>query len=163
MADEYMRKLKRPELLRMLLDSVRENERLELELASTRSLLESRELSIADAGSLAEATLKLNGVFESAQAAADQYLVNVQQQYEGREEMVRQAQAKAEEQAAAVKAAAAVEPYICARTRRFFRAASSPCPWERAERVRAHRSIRAPTALLPPSPEADFPSKPLAA
>lgn len=36
-----------------------------------------REIIVAEAGSIAEAALKLNKVFESAQAAADQYLENV--------------------------------------------------------------------------------------
>ena len=36
-----------------------------------------RELQIASAGSIAEASLKLSGIFEAAQKAADQYLYNV--------------------------------------------------------------------------------------
>lgn len=37
----------------------------------------SREIELADAGSIAEAALKLNGIFEAAQKCADQYLANV--------------------------------------------------------------------------------------
>lgn len=37
----------------------------------------SREIELAEAGSIAEAALRLNGIFEAAQAAADQYLMNV--------------------------------------------------------------------------------------
>ena len=37
-----------------------------------------RTLKINEAGSIAEAAVKLNGVFEAAQAAADQYLESVQ-------------------------------------------------------------------------------------
>lgn len=36
-----------------------------------------REIELADAGSIAEASLRLNGIFEAAQRAADQYLHNV--------------------------------------------------------------------------------------
>ena len=37
----------------------------------------SREIELEEAGSIAEAALRLNGVFEAAQRAAEQYLVNV--------------------------------------------------------------------------------------
>jgi hypothetical protein len=37
----------------------------------------SREIELAEAGSIAEAALKLNGIFETAQKCADQYLTNV--------------------------------------------------------------------------------------
>ena len=37
----------------------------------------SREIELAEAGSIAEAALKLNGIFEAAQRAAEQYLMNV--------------------------------------------------------------------------------------
>lgn len=36
-----------------------------------------REIELADAGSIAEASLRLNGIFEAAQRAADQYLHNI--------------------------------------------------------------------------------------
>ncbi len=37
----------------------------------------SREIELEEAGSIAEAALRLNGIFEAAQEAADQYLMNV--------------------------------------------------------------------------------------
>ena len=36
-----------------------------------------REIELREAGSIAEAALRLNGVFETAQKAADQYLYNI--------------------------------------------------------------------------------------
>ena len=39
--------------------------------------LASKEIHIARAGAIAEAALMLNGVFDAAQKAADQYLENV--------------------------------------------------------------------------------------
>ena len=36
-----------------------------------------REIELREAGSIAEAALRLNGVFEAAQKAADQYLYNI--------------------------------------------------------------------------------------
>lgn len=39
--------------------------------------LENRQLTLGESGSIAEASLRLNGVFEAAQKAADQYLENI--------------------------------------------------------------------------------------
>jgi uncharacterized protein HemX len=55
-----------------------ENERLAAENRELKKRLEQREIAIAESGSLAEAALKLSGVFEAAQAAADLYLENIQ-------------------------------------------------------------------------------------
>ncbi len=77
MTDKELRKLKRGELLEMLLETVRENDRLKAEIEQLRERLESREIILKESGSIAEAALKLNGVFEAAQKAAEQYLENV--------------------------------------------------------------------------------------
>ena len=45
--------------------------------AEKQAWLESRRIELSKAGSIAEAALKLNGVFEAAQRAADQYLYNI--------------------------------------------------------------------------------------
>ena len=44
--------------------------------------LASRQIRLEQAGSIAEAALKLNGVFEAAQAACNQYLENIRLQGE---------------------------------------------------------------------------------
>lgn len=44
-----------------------------------------REIELLEAGSIAEASLKLNKVFEAAQKAADQYLYNLRQRCEKEE------------------------------------------------------------------------------
>lgn len=77
MTDQELRKLNRAELLELLLAERRENERLLTELKEVNKKLESREILIGKAGSIAEAALQLNGVFEAAEAAAVQYLENV--------------------------------------------------------------------------------------
>lgn len=77
MTDRELKKLSRAELLELLLRQSKENERLEAQLQQVRELLSSREIHIRTAGSIAEAALELNGVFEAAQRAADQYLENV--------------------------------------------------------------------------------------
>jgi len=77
MADRQLRKLRREELLQMLLEIEQENEQLAKENRRLREQLAQREIGIAEAGSLAEAALKLSGVFEAAQEAADLYVENV--------------------------------------------------------------------------------------
>lgn len=70
-------KLKRTELLEIMLAQSEEIDRLRAELAEKDQLLKDREIKIAESGSLAEASLKLTRVFEEAQKAADLYLYNV--------------------------------------------------------------------------------------
>lgn len=77
MTDKELRKLSRGELLEMLLDQSKEAESLRQQLDEAKAQLESRHIDLAKAGSIAEASLELNGVFAAAQAAADQYLENV--------------------------------------------------------------------------------------
>ena len=77
MTDKELKKLSRAELLELLLESNRENERLRKQLETAKGLLASRVIEIENAGSIAEAALALNGVFQAAQLAADQYLENV--------------------------------------------------------------------------------------
>ena len=77
MTDKELRKLTRTELLELLLIQSREIDRLNEELNQLRERIQQREIAIANSGSIAEAALVLNGVFEAAQAAADQYPENI--------------------------------------------------------------------------------------
>ena len=77
MTNKELKKLTRAELLEMLLIQSREKQKLEEELAEARKELSEKEIRIAESGSIAEAALKLSGVFEAAQRAADQYLENI--------------------------------------------------------------------------------------
>ena len=72
-----LRKLKRAELLELLLTETKRADKLELEIEKLRAELENKKLRIEESGSIAEAALKLSGIFEAAQQAADQYLENV--------------------------------------------------------------------------------------
>ena len=96
MADEELKRLKRNELLERLVQLSRENEELKAELVELRAKLADRTLDLLDTGSIAEASLKVNGVFEAAQAAANQYLDNIERLYKGRGELVHEAQSKAQ-------------------------------------------------------------------
>lgn len=77
MTDKTLRKMSRRELMEMLLEQSKEVERLRAELEQAKQKLRSRQILLREAGSIAEASLRLNEVFESAQKAADQYLLNV--------------------------------------------------------------------------------------
>lgn len=77
MTDKQLKKLSRRELLEMLIVQTRKVEALEKQLEEANRKLEDKLLLIENSGSLAEAVMKLNGVFEAAQNAAQQYLVNI--------------------------------------------------------------------------------------
>lgn len=79
MNDKKLRKIGKKELLEILLSQAKRIEELELELEDTKKKLESKKILIEESGSLAEASLKLNNIFEVAQQAADQYLLNVKE------------------------------------------------------------------------------------
>lgn len=77
MTEKELKKLSRVDLLEMLLEQSRENERLREELEQVKSQLAERRIKIEKAGSIAEAALVLNGVFQAAEEAAAQYLENI--------------------------------------------------------------------------------------
>lgn len=77
MTDQELRRLSRSELLEMLVEQMKENEELKLKLKRAQMKLRNRQIAINEAGSIAEAALKLNEVFEAADKAAKQYLDNV--------------------------------------------------------------------------------------
>lgn len=75
--EKQLRRLRRIDLMELLLSQAQEIESLQERVVELEDKLKRREIIVAEAGSIAEAALKLNKVFESAQAAADQYLENV--------------------------------------------------------------------------------------
>lgn len=77
MTDRQLRRMSRSELLEMLIQQMEENERLKEQLKIMQEELSERRIKIESAGSLAEAALMLNGVFQAADQAAKQYLENV--------------------------------------------------------------------------------------
>ena len=89
MTDRELKKLSRADLVELLLELTRENDRLRTELGQAKQQLESREISLEQAGSLADAALQLNNVFSSAQAACEQYSENIRLRSETQEEACR--------------------------------------------------------------------------
>ena len=83
MKEKDLRKLNRAELLELMLEQSREIERLRTELDETKKQLNNKRIKLSEAGSIAEAALKLTNVFEEAQKAADLYVENVRLNMKG--------------------------------------------------------------------------------
>ena len=94
MTDIELRKLKRPELLEMLLDVVKENEVLNHKVTELEEQLEDKRIMLNEAGTIAEASFRMNGVLEAAQAAAQQYLDNIKMLKERQELVCKQKEAE---------------------------------------------------------------------
>ena len=77
MSEQELKKLSRADLLTLLLEQTRENDQLRARLAQAQRELADRRITIENAGSIAEASLQLNGIFEAAQAACAQYTENL--------------------------------------------------------------------------------------
>lgn len=72
-----LKRMSRKDLLELLVLQSKKIDKLTNELKETKELLLSKEIVIKESGSIAEASLKLNKIFEDAQLAADQYLENI--------------------------------------------------------------------------------------
>ena len=97
MTDKDMKKLGRAELLQMLIEQAKENDVLKEELAELNGRLEERRITIDNAESLADASLKLSGVFEAADAAASQYIENIHEAETRAAKIIEDAQREADE------------------------------------------------------------------
>lgn len=82
MTDKELRKLRRSDLLELLIEAEKRNEKLNEENQTLREQIKEKKINISKAGSIAEAALLLNGVFEAAQEAANQYIENVKRMEE---------------------------------------------------------------------------------
>lgn len=85
MTAKELKKLRRSDLLEMMLELRRENDALHAQVEELQRRLDDRRIVIADSGTLAEAALRLNGVFQAAQAACDQYMENMRIRMERQE------------------------------------------------------------------------------
>lgn len=104
--ESQLRHMNRRELLDVLLESRQENDQLidELRQLNNRNRqlieqLEDKKLKINKAGTIAEATMLLNGVVESTQSAAQQYLDNLREFYETEQSLREEKETMARRQA----------------------------------------------------------------
>lgn len=94
MTDKELKKLRRVELLELLLDQAMEMENLQKQLKEAQNALACRELQLKEAGSIADAALRLNDIFTSADQAAQDYLNGVRAMQEREQELLRQTEEK---------------------------------------------------------------------
>ena len=80
MAGKDLRKLGKTDLLEMLVEQARINVELRTRLEAAEAELAARRLQMQESGSIAEAALKISGVFEAAQKAIDLYRANVERE-----------------------------------------------------------------------------------
>ena len=86
LSSKELRKLKRTELLELMLMQSKEKDALKqeiedknLEIRQLKKQLDTKKIDLQKAGTIAEASFKMNGVLESAEKAAQQYLENIQE------------------------------------------------------------------------------------
>ena len=99
MARKELRHMSRGELIDVIYALKKQQEALAAENEELRQQLSKRELKLQKAGSIAEAAMSLNQVFEAAQQAADQYLQSVYANCGDAEEMAKGILADANAQA----------------------------------------------------------------
>lgn len=101
MTDKEFRKLKRGDLVAIIYEYQKQQEILIKENEELKEKLQSKELKISNAGSIAEAVLEMNHLFETAQKTADEYVEQVKLSMSDAEkkaeEIIAQAQKKADE------------------------------------------------------------------
>ena len=77
--EKELRKLKRSDLLELMLVQSEEIDRLREELDRTKQQLEEKTVRSQQAGSIAEAAVQISGLLNAAQEAADIYLQSIKQ------------------------------------------------------------------------------------
>ena len=109
LSEKELKHLKRGELLEIMLEQSRENDALRLQQEKSKQLikdmqlkLDNRRIAIKEAGSIADAALCLNGVFDAAQLAAQQYLENLQDLYKQEKNVVSKNEAETRSRCAAM-------------------------------------------------------------
>ena len=80
MTEKELKKLNRYQLLELIIIQSEQIQELQNQLQQAQEQIDAQNIRIAEAGSIAEASLQLSGIFEAAQSAADIYLENVRKQ-----------------------------------------------------------------------------------
>lgn len=99
MADNELKKLGRKDLLELLIEKEKEVQELKAKLEQAEKELAKKEIILDEAGSIAEASLKLSGIFEAAQDACAQYTDNIANLSQRQERICAQREAESLERA----------------------------------------------------------------
>lgn len=99
MTEKEMRKLSRGDLLEMLIAQSQELQTCKEKLATAETALLNRQIQIDNAGSIAEASLALSGVFNAAELACQQYMENIRLLSERQESVCAQMEAESRSRA----------------------------------------------------------------
>jgi len=102
MTDKEFRKLKRSDLIAIIYEYQKKQEELVKEIGELRAQLESKNLKISKAGSIAEAVVGLDLLFETAQKTADDYIEQVRLANEEAEQKAAEIIKQAEKEAAEI-------------------------------------------------------------
>lgn len=97
-----LKHMSRRELLELLIAQATENEKLKKELEQARAELRDRQLTVQNAGSLADVAMKLSGVLEAAQDTAQIYLENLRARSEQQDQAMQSIREEAHNKAKAV-------------------------------------------------------------
>lgn len=113
MTDKELQKLKRGELLEVILEQSKSMDDLKAQLQEKDNLIDSlnkkltdRKIELQEAGTIAEASFKLNGVFEAAEKAAQQYLENLKELHDREQNIISAKEEEVENRCAAMLNAA---------------------------------------------------------
>ena len=82
MTEKELHKLRREDLLDMLIHQSEDYARLTEELAKAKEELSRRALAMENAGTLADAAFQLNGVYHAADEVCSQYVESIRQMHE---------------------------------------------------------------------------------
>ena len=113
MKDRELRRLSRTDLLELLLAQRRENEQLRCILDQTQAQLADRTIHLDRAGSIAEASLQLSGIFEAAEDSCQYYMDNIRQLSERQNEVCQKMEQETKEKCDRMVAEAEMKAQQC--------------------------------------------------
>ena len=113
MTERELRRLSRTDLLELLLAQRKENEQLRCILDETQAQLADRTIKIDNAGSIAEASLQLSGIFTAAQDSCQYYMENIKLLSERQSTVCRQMEEETKEKCDRMVAEAEVKAQQC--------------------------------------------------
>ena len=113
MTERELRRLSRADLLELLLAQRRENEQLRCILDQTQAQLVDRTIKIENAGSIAEASLQLNGIFTATQDSCQQYLDNIRMMNDRQTQVCQQMEQETKEKCDRMVAEAEMKAQQC--------------------------------------------------